>query len=90
MDKNETFGSFLTRGAHALDRLDDRQLADIGLERDGNHLPTPAAGWSVAWRGMWDSSEPLVRSWGACTAGLSDPSSRSDAIARRTTALRGA
>jgi hypothetical protein len=43
MDKNETFGSFLTRGAHALDRLDDRQLADIGLERDGNHI-TDAGG----------------------------------------------
>lgn len=28
--------SFFGRGAHALDRLNDRELADIGLDRQGD------------------------------------------------------
>jgi hypothetical protein len=43
MDKNATFGSVIAQSTRALDRLDDRQLADIGLERTGNRI-TDAGG----------------------------------------------
>jgi hypothetical protein len=34
----------LGRGAHVLDRLDDRQLADVGLEREGDLISHPSGG----------------------------------------------
>ena len=46
MYQSPTFGSLLARRAHALDQLDDRQLADIGLERMDD-LITDAGGRPV-------------------------------------------